>query len=188
VRWRRRFGTSPQTVEALVDHLSTHPDDSDPHRQERDAGTLAGLTTTGNARIRPEAGEDGCHFAGYLTGHLLKWLVDRGRPLDGDAICVATYYGAPIGDGAAQRRLDEPAANVRWLHTYLMIYLERKLGRPADVELESQLVSWLCSQLRVRPATDDIGALLGRMRVRRLAKYFPDATPGDGTCRGSAEG
>ena len=181
--------TSPRTVEALVDHLSTRADDDDPHRRERDAGTLAGLTAAGRARLRPEPGEEWRHFAGYLAGHLLHWLVDRGRPPDSDTIRVATYYGAPLGDEAAQRRLDEPAANVRWLHTYLMIYLERKLGHPADVELESQLVSWLCTQLRVRPATDDTGALLGRMRARRVARYFPDATPsGEAASRGSAEG
>lgn len=174
MRWGRRPRTAPKTIEAFVEYMSTRPDDADPDRRERDAGTLAGLTATGNARLRPDPGEDRRHFAGYLTGHLLHWLVDRGRPLGGETIPIATYYGAPIGDEAAQMRLDDPAANLRWLHTYLMVYLEKKLGHPADVELESQLVSWLCSQLRVKPV-DDAGAILGRLRGCRLAKHFPEA-------------
>jgi hypothetical protein len=183
VRPRLRRGR-PATIEGFADHLRRRPVDDDPERAATDAGTLAGLQEAGRARLRPLPDEVPRHFAGYLTGHLLRHLAERGRPIDSDTIATATFYAAPLGDDAAQGRLDEPATHARFLHTYLMLYLEKKLARPSEIEVESLLASWLFTQLGVRLVADEPGKVLGRSRARRLARTFPEQAPGvtaDGT-------
>jgi hypothetical protein len=174
-RWAPR--QAPATLDGYADFLRQRPPDTDPEQAATHAGTLAGLEEGPQVRLRPGPDEEIHHFAGYLAGHLLRWLVDRGRAFDDDTIATASFYAAPLGDEAAQSRLGAPAANAGFLHTYLMVYLEKKLGRPVDVEVESLLVSWLLTQLRVKVAADDVGRALGRSRARRLAGTFPEPVP-----------
>jgi hypothetical protein len=172
----RRGAAPPPTVEAFVESIRARPRDPDPQRAATDAGLVEGLEERGPARLRPREDEEPRHFSGFLTGHLTSWLVERGQPLDNAVVRTASFYGGPVGDEHVQDMLDDPAGNVRKVHTYLMVYLEKKIGHPTDIAVESLLVSWLLTQLRLRPV-DHAGRTFGRTRARRLARQFPDLAP-----------
>jgi hypothetical protein len=129
------------------------------------AGQLAGLLETGPARLAPRPGESVYHHAGYLAGHQMRWMHERGRALDQSTMLTAAAYGAALADPAGQGALDKADRPVS-AHIYAAVRVERKTGQPLSEQDERMFVGWLLEQTDV-PATEQLIAKFERLRHRR---------------------
>jgi hypothetical protein len=150
-------------IEALRTELrSTPPRPGDPDTKP---GLLAGLLDTASARVAPEPGESVYHHAGYLSGHLLRRLYERGRVLDGPLRLLAAGYAASLADPSGQAMLGKPDSPMT-AHSYAAVRCERKTRQPLSEADERMLFGWLLEQTDT-PYTQTLSAKFQRLRVRR---------------------
>jgi hypothetical protein len=131
-------------------------------------GQYEGLLATGPARLHPLPGESEKHHSGYLLGHLIRWVHDRGRAIDSTVVGL-TLYGSAIAHSQAQAALARDDGVVR-AHQYAAILAERKLTRQISDSDERMGYGWLCEQADLA-VTPDMVARLERLRARRHEKY-----------------
>jgi hypothetical protein len=110
-------------------------------------GELEGLTDAGTARLLAADGESQHRHAGYLLGHLIRWLNERGWPVD-DRLLVAAWYGASVATPEGQGALGGEDGIIR-VHVLATLMTERKLGGPLADREERMLYAWLCEQAGV---------------------------------------
>jgi hypothetical protein len=128
-------------------------------------GMLSGLLDNGSARVAPQPGETVYHHAGYLSGHLLRWLFDRGRVLDDPLRLIAAGYAASLADPGGQAMLDKPDRPMT-AHSYAAIRCERTTDRTLSEADERLLFGWLVKQTGT-PYTQTLDATFQRLRIRR---------------------
>jgi hypothetical protein len=143
--------------------------------KEVEVGQLAGLLDTGRARLQPSPGESLLHHAGYLAGHLIRWLHEHGRPLAAPTLLTAAVYGTGLAEAPGQRKLAQPNRRID-THTYAAIRVEQETGAPIDGGVERMLFGWLLEQTDT-PATPQLIAQLERLRARRLERSGLRADP-----------
>lgn len=138
-------------------------------------GQLEGLLETGPARVAARPGESVLHHAGYLTGHLIRWLHEHGKPLETPMMLTAAVYGASMADERGQRALAK-SDNAVTAHILAAIRAEEKTGLALDAADERMLFGWLLEQTN-SPATPQLIAKLDRLRARRLERtgFGPDS-------------
>jgi hypothetical protein len=129
------------------------------------AGMLAGLLDTGSARVESQPGENVYQHAGYLSGHLLRWLAERGRGLDDRIRLITAGYAASLADPAGQAALDKPDRPMT-AHSYAVIRCERAGRQLLSEADERMLFGWLVEQTRT-PLTQQLTAKFHRLRTRR---------------------
>lgn len=132
---------------------------------ETKTGMLAGVVEVGSARTAPTVDESVYHHAGYLAGHLLGWLLQRGRPLDSRLRLLAAGYAASLADPGGQAMLDKPDRPVT-AHSYAAIRVEQQTHRALSESDERMLLGWLLEQTG-KPYSQTIDATWRRLRVRR---------------------
>jgi len=150
-------------VEALRNELRSTRSPADD--KDTKPGMLAGLLDRGVARMVPEVGETGYHHAGYLSGHLLRWLSERGRSLDEPLRLIAAGYAASLADQGGQAMLDKPDRPMT-AHSYAAIRCERASRQPLSEADERMLFGWLLEQTAT-PYTEKLDASFQRLRLRR---------------------
>jgi hypothetical protein len=136
--------------------------------KDLDVGRLEGLLESGRARLTARPGETSLHHAGYLVGHLIRWLHEHGKPLETSTMLTAAVYGASVADEGGQQQLvrsDRPMT----AHTYAAIRTEKKTRRALDAADERMLFGWLLEQTNVR-ATPQLLATFERRRAARLER------------------
>jgi hypothetical protein len=133
-----------------------------------EVGRLEGLGDAAAARLAARPGESATHHAGYLVGHLIRWLHERGKPLDAATLLTASVYGACIADEGGQQQLARPDRPMS-THTYAAIRTEKRIGAALDRADEQMLFGWLLEQAGGR-ATPQLLAKLDRIRARRLER------------------
>jgi hypothetical protein len=132
---------------------------------ETNIGMLAGLMSAGS--IVPVSDPDVrvLYQAGYVCGHLLRWLSERGRAVGGPLGLIAAGYAASISDHAGQSALAKPDAPMT-AHTYAAIRCERHTGEGLSEADEQLLFGWLVEQTGA-PLTPELAATFRRQRARR---------------------
>lgn len=133
-----------------------------------DIGRLEGLLSPGRARLAARPGESVLHHAGYLVGHLIRWLHERGKPFDMPMMLTAAAYGASIADEGGQQQLAKPDRPMT-AHTYAAIRTEKKTRSALDAADERMLFGWLLEQTSTR-ATPQLLATFERRRAARLER------------------
>jgi hypothetical protein len=139
-----------------------------PHATDVEVGRLAGLLDIDRAALSAGTGESTLHHAGYLVGHLIRWLHERGRPLEQRMMLTAAAYGASIADEGGQRMLAKPDRPMS-AHTYAAIRTEQKTGSALTETDERMLFGWLSEQAGIEP-TPQLVVTLERRRALRLAR------------------
>ncbi len=128
-------------------------------------GQLEGLRSDGCARMSPGPDESTHRHAGYLAGHLLRWLSEHGTELEGRATLQAAAYAAALADPAGQRELADADPLVR-AHLYAAIRCEKATGTALTESLELALIGWLLEQVEAGvPA--GLTAKVIRLRLQR---------------------
>ena len=149
-----------ELIQALQKELRSQQDDNGAH-----AGMLAGLLDAGAARIALPPDGTVYQHAGYLSGHLLRWLAERGRDLDDRIRLIAAGYAASLADPAGQAALDKPDRPMT-AHSYAAIRCERAGRQPLSEADERMLFGWLVEQTGT-PVTAQLTAKFQRLRTRR---------------------
>jgi hypothetical protein len=147
-------------IQALQREVRSGQDDNGTN-----AGMLAGLLATGSARVIAQPGGNVYHHAGYLSGHLLRWLAARGRELDDRIRLIAAGYAASLADPAGQEALGKPDRPMT-AHSYAAIRCERAGRQPLPEADERMLFGWLVEQTGT-PLTQQLTAKFHRLRTRR---------------------
>jgi hypothetical protein len=135
----------------------------DPHGIK--AGHIEGLRETGPARLAPAPDEPIYHHAGYLSGHLTRWMAERGREIDPAMLLLVAAYAGAVADPAGQRSFDKPDGPLA-VHTYAAIRTEKKHDQALSDSDERMMFGWLLEQSD-RPAPPALIAKMERMRRRR---------------------
>ena len=175
MRFRRKRDVEPTASGILVDL-----------RRHEAAGTLTGSMQAQleglsepplrRARFARNDGETKTEHSLYLLGKLQSYFELTGVEVDREFLVPPmTVYCVAVSEYAARPDVDlrDPRIGI---HTYAMIRLERHIGAPLPIERESELLSWLMTQLSLRPV-EGSGSVMGRRRARRLARSFPDLPP-----------
>lgn len=139
-----------------------------PRARDVEIGRLEGLLETGSARLVPRPGESPLHHAGYLVGHLIRWLHAYGKPIEASMMLTAAVYGASIADEGGQRQLAKPDRPMT-AHSYAAIRTEKQARAALDVADERMLFGWLREQAGI-PATPELMARFERRRAARLER------------------
>jgi hypothetical protein len=134
-------------------------------------GEYEGLTTKERARLRPRAREKQHHHAGFLFGHLTRWLHERGWALD-EQLMIPGLYAASVATPEAQAALDKKNPIMR-VHVYAALGTEKKRGLPLTETEERMLFGWLCEAASMIPTPDGL-AQFERLRAKRHEKYRQD--------------
>jgi hypothetical protein len=132
------------------------------------AGMLAGLLATGPAQLSSEPGANAYHHAGYLSGHLLRRLLEHGYAADGPFGCAAAGYAAALADPAGQAALAKPDRPIT-AHIYAAMRCEDGTRQALAEAEERVLFDWLLEQTGTPPSPDAY-ARLERLRLRRQAR------------------
>jgi hypothetical protein len=111
-------------LDELVAALRTALTAPAPDGLETKTGMLAGLTAAGPAELAAGVGQSGYHHAGYLSGHLLRWLSEHGRVIDEPLQLLAAGYAASLADPGGQAMLAKPDRPMT-AHSYAAIRCER---------------------------------------------------------------
>ena len=138
---------------------------SDQDDNGTNAGMLAGLLDTGAAQLAARPDGNVYRHAGYLSGHLLRWLAERGRSLDDRIRLVAAGYAASLADPAGQAALDKPDRPMT-AHSYAAIRCERAGRQLLSEADERMLFGWLVEQTGI-PLTPQLTGKFQRLRARR---------------------
>lgn len=128
------------------------------------AGHLAGLRAGGRAKLLADSGESVFHHAGYLSGHLTRWLAERGRPVDPAMLLVVAAYAAAVADPP-----EDPFATptrVLATHVYAALRTEKKHRQALSDAGERMVFGWLLEQAGHDPEPELV-AKLERLRLRR---------------------
>ena len=139
-----------------------------PEANDVEAGRLAGLLENGRAHLVAEPGENELYHAGYVVGHLIRWLHAHGKPIESHMMLTAAAYGAAISDEGGQRQLARPDRPMT-AHTYAAIRTEQRDHRALSPADERMLFGWLLEQTG-DPATPQLLAIFERRRAARLTR------------------
>lgn len=131
------------------------------------SGQLSGLRETGPARIVAQPAESVYHHAGYLWGHLMRWLFERRRVLAALKFTAAAYASA-IADPSGQALLGKPDSPMT-AHSYAAIRCEKEAGHALPEADERMFFEWLLEQTRTSH-TEELRAKFQRLRDRRLER------------------
>jgi hypothetical protein len=129
------------------------------------AGHLEGLLEQGPARLAPRPGESVYHHAGYLSGHLTRWMAERGREVEPAVLLMLAAYAAAVADPGGQESFAKPDGPLA-VHTYATIRTEKKHGRALPEPDERMMFGWLLEQAGQLP-TPQLTAKMERLRHRR---------------------
>src|SRR5438552_5650037 len=146
-----------------------------PGATDVEIGRLEGLLDIGRARLAAGHGESLRHHAGYLVGHLIRWLHEHGKPLDNAMMVMAAVYGAAVADEGGQQKLAGPGPAVT-AHLYAAIRTEMKSGSALDAADERMLFGWLLEQTSIATTPLLLGKL-ERLRTQRLERTGLRAEP-----------
>ena len=154
-------------IRELHEVIRSGPDDNGTK-----SGMLAGLLSTGAAQL--EAGHDANVYyqAGYLSGHLLRWLLERGHDLDDRFRLIASGYAASLADPAGQTALAKPDRPIT-AHTYAAMRCEDNTRQALPESEERRLFDWLLEQTGTSP-TPALYAKYQRLRERRQSRLGLD--------------
>ncbi|HST47813.1 hypothetical protein [Jatrophihabitans sp.] len=152
-----------EVIQALQRELRS--EQAQPGDKDTRAGMLAGLLEAGPARVAPNPGETVYHHAGYLSGHLLRWLIVRGQVFDERLRSSATGYASSLADPGGQAMLDKPDRPMT-AHSYAAVRCERASRQALPESEERMLFEWLLEVTRT-PYTQERGATFQRLRAHR---------------------
>jgi hypothetical protein len=131
-------------------------------------GLLDGLLQDGLARLTAQPAESVHHHAGYLGGHLMRWLHEHGKSLETSTLLIASLYGGCLADEGGQKQLARPDRPVT-AHLYAAIRTEKRSSTAIDEADERMLLGWLLDQTDTA-ATPQLLAKVERLRARRLER------------------